>query len=173
MEMPSFGSSSSSSSPHLPTTTFVHADPAAFKELVQRLTGPSAHDTSADFHYHHHPPSSPTARPPGVKRPMFKLHERRPAGYRPKLTIMKPNPNPLSASPGILSPSSDMAGLCIGDKDSPAASTNVGLNPEEEEKAIKERRFYLHPSPRRNAAAAAPELLSLFPLASPKSRQFH
>jgi uncharacterized protein YcgL (UPF0745 family) len=46
------------------------------------------------------------------------------------------------------------------------------INIEEEEKAIKERRFYLHPSPRSKASGFGdPELLILFPLASPKASE--
>ncbi|XP_057971300.1 VQ motif-containing protein 31 [Malania oleifera] len=42
------------------------------------------------------------------------------------------------------------------------------MSSEEEERAIKERRFYLHPSPRYGEGYAEPELLTLFPLESPK-----
>ncbi|KAH0734126.1 hypothetical protein KY285_009833 [Solanum tuberosum] len=43
------------------------------------------------------------------------------------------------------------------------------INKVEEEKAIKERRFYLHPSPRsKHGNAEEPELLTLFPLISPR-----
>lgn len=39
---------------------------------------------------------------------------------------------------------------------------------EEEERAIAEKGFYLHPSP-RTPRASEPELLALFPLCSPKT----
>ncbi|URE34022.1 VQ motif [Musa troglodytarum] len=76
--------------------------------------------------------------------------------------MMKPAVGPAVLSPSamtaLVSPSSGFAGLGICDE----------LNEEEEEKAIKERRFYLHPSPRSRSRNAEPELLPLFPLASPK-----
>nr|CAD1842131.1 unnamed protein product [Ananas comosus var. bracteatus] len=57
-------------------------------------------------------------------------------------------------------------------------SEGVVINEAEEERAIRERRFYLHPSPRSRVGGAAataapdsaePELLPLFPLTSPGS----
>ncbi|URE34021.1 VQ motif [Musa troglodytarum] len=135
--------------PHQCPTTFVQTDAATFKELVQRLTGP--HEQPPDV-----APSSP-AKVAGLKR----LHERR-RGSRLKLSMMKPAVGPAVLSPSamtaLVSPSSGFAGLGICDE----------LNEEEEEKAIKERRFYLHPSPRSRSRNAEPELLPLFPLASPK-----
>ncbi|XP_078442648.1 VQ motif-containing protein [Wolffia australiana] len=59
------------------------------------------------------------------------------------------------ASPGVVSPSGGLAKLCIGE----AAA--------EEEMAIKEKRFYLHSSPRLTGQRKAePELLPLFPTTS-------
>lgn len=43
------------------------------------------------------------------------------------------------------------------------------INSQEEDEAIKERRFSLHPSPRSRPGYTEPVLLSLFPLTSPKS----
>lgn len=63
-----------------PSTTFVQADLSSFREVVQRLTGPSDSDPVHD--------GSPL-KPMGVKRPMFKLHERR-QYTRTKLEIIKP-----------------------------------------------------------------------------------
>lgn len=43
---------------------------------------------------------------------------------------------------------------------------------EREEKAIAEKGFYLHHSPRGGENGAKPKLLPLFPVISPKSRRF-
>lgn len=184
MERPPPSPSSSLLPVAAPTTTFVQTDQATFKELVQRLTGPTSTSTSISaielqqhqqqqqqhHHLYHHPyhstPPSPTGRPPaGIikRRPAFKAQ-----GHRAKLTILKPGPvNPvLFAAPGIISPSSEVASLSIRDND---RSPSVEINEEEEERAIRERRFYLHPSPRSRESMSEPELLPLFPLSSPGS----
>ncbi|XP_039133182.1 VQ motif-containing protein 31-like [Dioscorea cayenensis subsp. rotundata] len=50
-------------------------------------------------------------------------------------------------------------------------SSSSCLNEAEEEKAIRERRFYLHPSPRSlSSRVSDPELLPLFPLTTPRSQ---
>jgi VQ motif len=169
-----------------PTTTFVQTDQATFKELVQRLTGPTSTSNSTSItaielqhqqqqqqhhhhlyhHLYHSTPPSPTGKPPvGIikRRPAFKTQ-----GHRAKLTIHKPGPvNPvLFAAPGVISPSSEVASLSIRDND---RSPSVEINEEAEEKAIRERRFYLHPSPRSRESMSEPELLPLFPLTSPGS----
>ncbi|KAI4336430.1 hypothetical protein L6164_014959 [Bauhinia variegata] len=165
-----------------PLTTFVHTDTNAFREIVQRLTGPSETTVAQD--------GEPT-KVAGVKRTTSKLHERR-QYMRPKLEIVKPSfypksgsssrnssfpPSPMSGNssrlPSPTTPSTIFSQLSIQDeeklKESPIL---VQLNKEEEEKAIKERRFYLHPSPRSKPAGyTEPELLPLFPLASPTSEK--
>ncbi|KAJ3671588.1 hypothetical protein LUZ60_007667 [Juncus effusus] len=177
MERPPPSPSSSLVSGPAPTTTFVQTDQSTFKELVQRLTGPNSTCTStstgvADHqqyqhqqypHQQSHPPS-PTGKLTGImkRRPAFKAQS-----HKPKLTIVKPGPvNPsIFIGPNIVSPSSKVAGLSIRDKE---RSPSVEINEVEEEKAIKERRFYLHPSPRdRGTKVVEPELLPLFPLSSP------
>ncbi|KAJ4751730.1 VQ motif-containing protein [Rhynchospora pubera] len=192
MERPPPSPSSSPIPVPAPTTTFVQTDQSTFKELVQRLTGPTSTSTRPGtsistielqhhqqqqqqqqshhlFHHQYHStPPSPTGKPPaGIikRRPAFKAQ-----GYRPKLTILKPGPvNPvLFAGPGVISPSSEVASLSIRDNDR-SPSPSVELNEEAEEKAIKERRFYLHPSPRSRESMTEPELLTLFPLSSPGS----
>ncbi|KAJ0972856.1 hypothetical protein J5N97_020815 [Dioscorea zingiberensis] len=171
-------------------TTFVHADASNFMEVVQRLTGPHKE--------HHHPLPPPPPPPPmrsvngnqgpittpptspkftGVRKPAFKLHERR-QGSRSSLMILKPDTLLHALSPKVLSPpfrplispSKGLSQLVLCDKESSTAPESSCLNEAEEEKAIKERRFYLHPSPRsRNSE---PELLPLFPLSNtPKSQR--
>ncbi|EHA8587409.1 VQ motif-containing protein 31 [Cocos nucifera] len=163
----------------VPSTTFVQTDATTFKELVQRLTGPN------DEPNHPLAPVQPTdtnSGPaqlpkglPGVKRPTFKLHERR-QGIRSKLTISKPGSYPQladichPAGPEVISPSSSTPGFILSPLISPSSSFTGSeeLNREAEERAIKERRFYLHPSPRSRPGNAEPELLPLFPTTSPK-----
>ncbi|XP_020585737.1 LOW QUALITY PROTEIN: VQ motif-containing protein 31-like [Phalaenopsis equestris] len=178
----SSGDPTSTPPPH--PTTYVQADAATFKELVQRLTGP--HDDPSS--------SSPIPKLSGVRRPAFKLHERRQA-YRSKFAVLKPliSPRPPAAdlgfsSPGrvspLVSPSTQLSVLSIsegcvlppppveadnGGGRAATATTTPELNEEEEEKAIRERRFYLHPSPRSGLRSAEPELLALFPLTSPRA----
>ncbi|XP_022149395.1 VQ motif-containing protein 31 [Momordica charantia] len=149
-----------------PLTTFVQTDTTTFREVVQRLTGPSESHT---------PPSKAAG---SSKRPIAtsKLHERRHL-TRPKLQIVKPaashffkptscisSEHPSCTSSPLGTPSKILSKLSIGDGEKE-------LNAMEEEKAIKERRFYLHPSPRSMPGYAQPELLTLFPLESPKTSQ--
>ncbi|KAL3844979.1 hypothetical protein ACJIZ3_002382 [Penstemon smallii] len=142
-------------------TMFVKADSACFRDLVQRLTGPSINDKV---------PKSP------APKPTQKLHERR-KYTKPKLEISKPMTK-IQSSPNLLclgSPSSVIQlSPPISLPPSPITSNKrvspspMELNRGEEEKAIKEKRFYLHPSPRsKPRLASEPELLTLFPLASP------
>ncbi|CAN6973987.1 unnamed protein product [Brassica oleracea var. botrytis] len=126
-----------------PVTTFVHTDTDTFREVVQRLTGPSESNAAAI-------PEATVIKTAIQRKPTSKLHERRQC-MRPKLEIVKP---PLSFKP------------TEGDKADPDSCTT---NNEEEERAIKERRFYLHPSPRSKPGYTEPALLTLFPLTSPNS----
>ncbi|KAI3940824.1 hypothetical protein MKW92_041675 [Papaver armeniacum] len=173
-----------------PLTTFVQADTNTFRELVQRLTGSSDGD-----HGTSNVPPHMTTKVIGVKKPTFKLHERRQYSktklevvnpgfqFRPGSPILSPSrtgvhktklvPSPTKVanySP-IPSPSQPFANLSILEEKAVQNSPYDGLNnEEEEEKAIQERRFYLHPSP-RSKTSSEPELLTLFPLTSPKSHQ--
>ncbi|WZZ22817.1 hypothetical protein YC2023_124204 [Brassica napus] len=157
-----------------PVTTFVHTDTNTFREIVQRLTGPSENNNAATV-----PPEATSIKTATQKKPTTsKLHERRQCMMRPKLEIVKPplsfkptstTPSSKSGNTNLLpspvgTPSSLLSNLSLieGDK----ADPDTG---EEEEKAIKERRFYLHPSPRSKPGYTEPELLTLFPLTSPNS----
>ncbi|KAF7043720.1 hypothetical protein CFC21_053042 [Triticum aestivum] len=78
-------------------------------------------------------------------------------------TVQQPPPPPVPLAAGIVSPYthplpllSDMPGLCIANK-------AVEMVDAEEEKAIKEGRFYLLPSGRCRCCHAEPKLLPLFP----------
>ncbi|XWS41207.1 hypothetical protein CRYUN_Cryun17cG0060900 [Craigia yunnanensis] len=153
-----------------PLTTFVRTDSNTFREVVQRLTGPSEGDAALGG----------GMKGPGSKRPTSKLHERR-QYMRPKLEIVKP---PLSFKPSTSpsrsggsslltspagTPSTIFSKLSLLEEENREESSKSELNTEEEEKAIEERRFYLHPSPRSRAGKMEPELLALFPLTSPRT----
>ena len=157
-----------------PLTTFVQTNSDAFREVVQRLTGPS--EASA-------------AKVSTMKRTTSKLQERS-KSMKPKLEIVKPilhfktgacsspsksrsssfPPSPGSGSSSLLpsptTPSTLFSQLTIMENEKKEESVMPELNTEEEDKAIKERRFYLHPSPRAKPGYSDPELLILFPLAS-------
>ncbi|XP_010423074.1 PREDICTED: VQ motif-containing protein 31 isoform X1 [Camelina sativa] len=158
-----------------PVTTFVQTDTNTFREIVQRLTGPSENNSAVA------PPEATVIKTVIQKKPTSKLHERRQC-MRPKLEIVKPplsfkptgtTPSSKSGNTNLLTspvgtPSSLFSNLSLveGEKAEPDSCTT---NIEEEEKAIKERRFYLHPSPRSKPGYTEPELLPLFPLTSPNS----
>ncbi|KAL8505827.1 hypothetical protein ACS0TY_016887 [Phlomoides rotata] len=154
-------------------TTFVQADTTTFKQVVQMLTGASKSDP---------PPNSAAARgggiPPikstGQKKQGFKLYERRnslknglmintlvPAGFSQN-SPRKPeilSPSILDFPSLVLSPVTPMNEDTLTRPSPPPPSS-------EEERAIAEKKFYFHPSPR--TAAAAPQLLPLFPVTSPR-----
>lgn len=171
--------------PTSPNTTFVQADPSTFRTIVQKLTGAASDDdTSA-------PPKLPLTHPPhraaaasdiGLKKPVFKLHERRQA--MKKLEIKLNNNINIGKNYGCPSDLLDVrqrsgflvspvSTLDLWSRVSPTSTRSSVVVEEEEEKAIAEKGFYLHPSPlstpryRQGAAAAEPELLPLFPLHSP------
>ncbi|KAI3856883.1 hypothetical protein MKX03_036189 [Papaver bracteatum] len=172
-----------------PLTTFVQADTNTFRKLVQRLTGSSDRDHGTSN------VPTPQSNIIGVKKPTFKLHERRQYSktklevvnpcfqFRPgspnlspsrtgvHKTKLVPSPTKVANYSPIPSPSQPFANLSILEEKAMQNSPSDGLNnEEEEEKAIQERRFYLHPSP-PSKTSSEPELLTLFPLTSPKSHQ--
>lgn len=171
-----------------PLTTFVQTNSDAFREVVQRLTGPSETASAAKE-------GDATTKVATVKRTTSKLHERR-KYMKPKLEIVKPNfhhnktgaclspsksrsssipPSPGSRCSSLLpsptTPSTLFSQLIILEEEKKEESVMPELNTEEEEKAIKERRFYFHPSPRAKPGYTEPELLMLFPLASPNTSE--
>ncbi|GJM89091.1 hypothetical protein PR202_ga05690 [Eleusine coracana subsp. coracana] len=162
-------------------TTFVQADTASFKQVVQMLTGsdtPSSPKPAAAAKTHHHHNHSNLAKP---KKPAFKLYDRR--GLK-NLKMIAPlamaaaaagGPSPRQTAPDVLSPSVlDFPSLALSspvtplladpfNRSSPASSS---ASPgEEEAAAIAHRGFFLHPSPR---SAEPPRLLPLFPVTSPR-----
>ncbi|XP_057967788.1 VQ motif-containing protein 11-like [Malania oleifera] len=151
-------------------TTFVQADPSTFRAVVQRLTGAAADDPSAErlpvTVPARHAAAKPAAGEMGPRRPPFKLHERRQSvrnleikhrsflGFGGGETVMASPVSPFDAFSG--------AG---GSPKTPS---------EEEERAIAEKGFYLHPiSPLNTPRGSEPALLPLFPLQSPRQIDDH
>ncbi|OIV92401.1 hypothetical protein TanjilG_23001 [Lupinus angustifolius] len=179
----------SDSSPY--PTTFVQADTSTFKHVVQMLTGSSETTTiqktkpiiQQQDPLLSLPPPLPSRNfniPP--KKQGFKLFERR-NSLKNSLMINTLMPNYAHNSAGfsprmqeILSPSLlDFPSLSLSPitpllNDDPFDNSSPSLgNSSEEEKAIAEKGFYLHPSPRTTTPRdSKPQLLTLFPLTSPR-----
>ncbi|KAK3020494.1 hypothetical protein RJ639_045744 [Escallonia herrerae] len=174
------------SSPDNSNTTFVQADPSTFRAVVQRLTG-AAHDQST--------PKLPVTVPAriaagksasgsemGPRRSPFKLHERRPQSAR-KLEIVTLNNAGFGPSGSSSARQRGFFGfgggeVVMGSPVSPLdlfarGSPRTPMSPmEQEEKAIAEKGFYLHPSPLSTPRGGSePELLPLFPLQSPRDHE--
>jgi len=176
-----------------PLTTFVQVDTATFKEVVQQLTGLSK---TAPETLHE---AASVKGNICIKKPAFELHERRqyktklgiikpPLNFKQgtaaslqnfqeeKLWSPEHGFSPSGPGFGVLrssplsTPTKFFSSLSLGESERGEESSCGDLNIEEEEKAIRERRFYLHPSPTSRAQFSEPELLSLFPLTSPKNR---
>ncbi|KAL3848627.1 hypothetical protein ACJIZ3_010509 [Penstemon smallii] len=145
------------------TTTFVEADTSTFKQVVQMLTAGDGGGSGGSS-------IPPIKGSSGQKKQGFKLFERRRNSLKNGLLISTLIPGFSQYSgfsprkPDILSPSIlDFPSLVL----SPVTPLNEDtLAPPslEEDKAIAEKKFYFHPSPRTNAE---PQLLPLFPLTSP------
>ncbi|CAN6337067.1 unnamed protein product [Urochloa humidicola] len=172
-------------------TTFVQADTANFKQVVQRLTGSDTPPSSAaqnkpaksTHHHHHHHGGVGLAG--GPKKPSFKLYERRIGKNNLKMiaplamaAAAAAGASPRKPGPEVLSPSVlDFPSLALGSPVTPLVpdpfnrSSPASASPGEEEEAaeraaIARRGFFLHPSPR---GAEPPRLLPLFPVTSPRT----
>ncbi|XP_030549773.1 VQ motif-containing protein 4-like [Rhodamnia argentea] len=168
-------------------TTYVQADATAFKQVVQMLTGSpkTAKQASTAVQDLGLPPSpSASVKPPPSSSPRkqgFKLYERRNnlsnciimntvvAGNSSQITpgflssgcaaeMLSPSaldfPNKL-----VLSPVTPLRGDPFSKSSSPSGILS-------EEKAVADKGFYLHPSPRKSPRDAEPKLLQLFPTTS-------
>ncbi|WOL14640.1 VQ motif-containing protein 4-like [Canna indica] len=172
-------------------TTFIQADTSSFKQVVQMLTGSAG---TAAKHAGAPPksPIAPAAKATGPKRPSFKLYERR--GSLKNLKMISPlipafiNSNPNSPGgaaafsprrqPEILSPSIlDLPSLTLSpvtplspdpfNRSPPQPGSTTAMSAED--RAIAEKGFYLHPSPRTTPRSGQPpRLLPLFPVTSPR-----
>ncbi|KAK9273834.1 hypothetical protein L1049_018645 [Liquidambar formosana] len=176
--------SSSPPTPASPTpTTFVQADANTFRELVQKLTG-AAGDSPEKLPVTlparlASKPITPTDAT-GPRRSPFKLQERRhtmrkleiklgltsirnsPSHFSPRQTHRLDSPIPSPVTP-LGSESLFSGRVTSSGSESPAS---------EEDKAIAEKGFYLHPSPLSTPRGSdPPELLTLFPLSSPSQQR--
>ncbi|KAG6518208.1 VQ motif-containing protein 4-like [Zingiber officinale] len=173
-------------------TTFVQADASSFKQVVQMLTG-TAETAAAAVATSQKQPVAPGFKATGLKKPAFKLYERR-SGLRNlshlsplALTISQSSPgSPVGGAAAGLSPrrQPEIVSPSMLDFPSLALSPVTPLSPDPfnrtphpnseagkwaEDRAIAEKGFYLHPSPRAlSTAAEPPQLLPLFPVTSPK-----
>ncbi|KAE9599276.1 hypothetical protein Lal_00043846 [Lupinus albus] len=165
-------------------TTFVQADTSSFKQVVQILTGSSETAKQASSlstrtgnpTTHHSIPPIKTNPKRNQTGSGFKLYERRNSLNHLKI---KPLNQVLSTHNSGFSPRrSEILSPSILDFPSLVLSPVTPLihNPfdptqldaEAEEKAIKEKGFFLHPSPRASTPRdTQPRLLPLFPTTSP------
>ncbi|KAJ3704704.1 hypothetical protein LUZ61_008409 [Rhynchospora tenuis] len=159
-------------------TVYVHVEPSRFRAVVQKLTGAPSNST----------PTLPISSLPSAKRP--KLQERRRGMPPARLDI--PFATHLRMISQIQKPTRDLTLSPVSTIDyaflfasnSPLSSSfsptsfakfagpAVVLTKEEEEreeKAIAEKGFYLHHSPRGGEYEAKPKLLPLFPVISYRS----
>ncbi|KAF5730681.1 hypothetical protein HS088_TW19G00274 [Tripterygium wilfordii] len=174
-------------------TTFVQADTTNFKQVVQLLTGSSETAKQASK-----PPQDPSQPPPQTtknfmppKKQSFKLYERRNNNNNSfkstsfminTLSFFSSN-NSMNISSGfsprkpeILSPSIlDFPKLTLSpvtplteDPFSKSSPSIGNYSSSEEDKAIAEKGFYLHPSPMSTPRDCEPQLLPLFPVTSPR-----
>lgn len=172
--------------PVSPNTTYVQADPATFRAVVQKLTGapedPSAQKLPLTLPARYSNPKPTTATEMGPRRPAFKLHERRHATKKLELNLNTAGPSASCGPHGrprgfvgfgshhemvMVSPVSTLDFLARGSPRTPASPC------EDEDRAIAEKGFYLHPSPPLSTPRGSdpPELLPLFPLHSPRDSQ--
>lgn len=155
-------------------TTFVQANTSSFKQVVQMLTGSSETAKQASK------PINPTHKIPPIKsiptkhhqqQSGFKLYERRNSFKKlnninpllPDLSPRKPeilSPSILNFPALVLSPVTPLIPDPFDRSDSSSA----------EDKAIKEKGFFLHPSPASTTPRdSEPRLLPLFPTTSPRA----
>ncbi|KAG5546214.1 hypothetical protein RHGRI_018408 [Rhododendron griersonianum] len=157
-------------------TTFIQADTTTFKQLVQTLTGTPRTGKQASSK---HSSSIPPVKTGQKKQGSSKLYERR-SNLKNGLMI-----SPMGQDSGALSGKDKTLSPCVLDFPLLALSPVTPLveypfgkssssfegnsSSVEEEKAIAEKGFYLHPSPRTSTLkGSGPLLLPLFPVTSPR-----
>ncbi|XVE97310.1 hypothetical protein REPUB_Repub03eG0008700 [Reevesia pubescens] len=173
------------SSPAKPTpTTFIQADANTFRDLVQKLTGFASDTEKLPVTFPGRiasKPSLPVDHSRGPRRPPFKLQERRKHTMRKLeiklgLTTLHNSSVPShSVSPNqarrLDSPVTPLGSESLFYSSSGTVSPSSPVV-SEEEKAIAEKGFYLHPSPLNTPRGTQPpELLKLFPLSSPSQEK--
>lgn len=175
MNPPTYGSD-----PASPNTTYVQADPSSFRAVVQKLTGapedPSALKLPLTLPARYTNPKP--AAEMGPRRPTFKLHERRHSTKKLELNLTTAAGPSCLGRPRVemvmMSPVSPFEFQARGSPRTPVSPCEEEEK-EEERAIIAEKGFYLHqhhPSPlgSHHHHHHPPELLPLFPLHSPSSR---
>ncbi|KAL4584574.1 hypothetical protein LXL04_009177 [Taraxacum kok-saghyz] len=119
-----------------PSTTFVQADPSNFRAVVQKLTGDTTHKLRNSTPFRH--AGKPTVTEVVRGRSGYKLQERRKTGKKLEITLGK------VSQVGEMVEASPVSTLAVCGRGSPGTPVE---GEEEEEKAIAEKGFYLHPSP--------------------------
>ncbi|MCD9642353.1 hypothetical protein HAX54_029084 [Datura stramonium] len=118
-------------------TTFVQADPSNFRSVVQKLTG---HESSSSSHKL--PVGKSNSGEKGGRSTSFKLHERRHSARKLENII-------LTGGKTIFSTRQQRSSF-LASPVSPLEMLTRGISPkspmEEEDRAIAEKGFYLHPS---------------------------
>ncbi|KAI3456253.1 hypothetical protein Pfo_012916 [Paulownia fortunei] len=173
-------------------TTFVQADTSSFKQVVQMLTGSTE---TAPLAARPEPARNPIPlmkTGPRKDKSASKLYERRNSLKNFKISPLAPGlvntkpgflsgyaGSPRPGTPEILSPSIlDFPSLALSpvtplipdpfNRGVAANNCNNNLDMVAEDKAIKEKGFYLHPSPANTPRDSEPRLLPLFPVTSPR-----
>ncbi|KAK1378220.1 VQ domain-containing protein [Heracleum sosnowskyi] len=151
-------------------TIYVDADPSNFRAVVQKLTGASTDPTVQNL------PITISPRPSNAKhyyvdvvpvRPSFNLQEQR--QRTPNLIHLQINQNDrLTIGESFFAPRKrimDTSPVSILDTFLASGSTpRAPVSPSvQEERAIANKSFYLHPRPFPSSGKAEPELLPLFP----------
>ncbi|XP_073036973.1 VQ motif-containing protein 4-like [Primulina eburnea] len=177
-------------------TTFVQADTTSFKKVVQMLTGSSETARMASRPDSVRSPIPPIKTAAKKDKSASKLYERRSSLRNFKISPLGPglantrpgvlagnSGTPRTGTPEILSPSIlDLPSLVLSPvtplipdpfNRSPinvqmAVVNSDNIDVEAEEKAIKEKSFYLHQSPINTPRDSEPRLLPLFPVTSPR-----
>ncbi|KZV14373.1 myosin-M heavy chain [Dorcoceras hygrometricum] len=171
-------------------TTFVQADTSSFKQVVQMLTG-SAETTRMTSRPDPVRSSIPPIKTgPRKDKSNSKLFERRSSLKNLKISPLGPglvngrpgflsgySSSPRNGTPEILSPSIlDFPSLVLSpvtplipdpfNRGTGSKFCGGSLNTEAEDRAIKEKGFYMHPSPVNTPRDSEPRLLPLFPVSS-------
>ncbi|KAK4750655.1 hypothetical protein SAY87_004137 [Trapa incisa] len=178
-------------------TTFVQADTSNFKQIVQMLTGSS--ETVTKQHQQSSKSLIPPIRAPPKRIHMqqhqgFKLYERRnqyshqlknnaliintlipglagtgAGDFSPRNKAEILSPSTLDFPKLALSPVTPLLDPFNNPSSSPYSICSTSTPSSEEERAIAEKGFYLHPSPISTPGGAEPQLLPLFPVTSPRA----
>ncbi|KAF8110241.1 hypothetical protein N665_0086s0078 [Sinapis alba] len=151
------------------TATVFCTDPSTYKDVVQMLTGPHMNPNPT-----HQPAPSPRYPLPPLRTVPTK---------KPSSSTIYERRNHLKINPVRSGLTGTIPSLVLGSPDTPlvhdpfSRSGSVTPSPsasdsDVEEREIREKGFYLHPSPSSTPTDPKPQLLHLFPLTSPRASEF-